>query len=420
IPIGAAGSFKGIVDVLARKAYTFSDESGKFTEGPVDSSLEAAVTKYRDALIEAAAGTDDALIEKYLNGEELTEAEILLGLRRGVMERKLVPVVPGSGLRNVGVQHLMETFIRYLPSAQDRKISAPLVGKAEDLSIAPNPSDEVCGHVFKVLVEPHVGDLVIVRMYSGTLTTGAQVLNSTREEREKIGTIQRMRGKDRIEAQELGPGQIGTMLKLKSVRWGDTVATEKRPLRFADPLVPEPYMSAALKPTTTQDGEKLPAALARLRTEDPFIKAEMNDVTHEFVVSGTGELHLDNFVRRLRDRYKVNVDVMKPKIPYRETVRGKAEGQGKHKKQSGGHGQYGDCWLRLEPMPTGGGFEFVDAIVGGKIPNRFIPAVEKGVREALVRGILAGYPVTDLRVTVFEGSYHAVDSSEMAFKTAAS
>ncbi|MBI4871965.1 MAG: elongation factor G [Candidatus Riflebacteria bacterium] len=420
VPIGAAATFKGYVDLLTKKAYTFSDESGKATEGPVDASMERIVQKYREALLEAAAGADDSLIEKYLNGEELTDAEIFQGLRAGVLQRKLVPVIPGSGLKNAGIQALLDMMVRFLPSPADRKVVVPVAGKDDTVQVSSNAGDEVLARVFKVLVEPHVGELCIVRVYSGTLSSGMVVANATRDEKEKIGAILRLRGKDRVDAQDLGPGQIGALLKLRTLRWGDTVASDRRMLRFPDPKIPDPYMSVALHPATAQDTEKLSNALSKLRAEDPFIKAEMNEVTREFVVSGTGELHVDNFVRRLRDRYKINVETGKPKIPYRETVRGKGEGQGKHKKQSGGHGQFGDCHLRIEPNPTGAGFEFVDAIVGGKIPNRFIPAVEKGVREALVRGILAGYPVTDLKVTVFDGSYHAVDSSEMAFKTAAS
>ncbi|MBI4869713.1 MAG: elongation factor G [Candidatus Wallbacteria bacterium] len=420
VPIGAAGTFKGYVNLLTMKSHVFTDDSGKSKEGPIDSSMETVVQKYREALVEAAAAADDALTEKYLEGDELTAEEIDRGIRIGVLARKLVPVVPGSGTRNIGVQLLMDVIVKFLPSPVDRTPAVPLAGKEEKVFLKADGSEELCGRVFKVLTEAHVGELFLVRMYSGTLTPGSAIVNTTRDEKEKIGPIMRLKGKERVEAQSLSAGQIGALLKVKGLHWSDTIASDKRPARFPDRKKPDTYLSVALRPQTAQDTERLSTALAKLRAEDPFIHTENNEVTHEFVVSGTGELHVDTFVRRLKDRYNVNCEVAKPKIPYRETIRGRAEGQGKHKKQSGGHGQYGDCWLRLEPLPTGTGFEFEDAIVGGKIPNRFIPAVEKGVREAMVRGILAGFGMTDFRCTVYEGSYHAVDSSEMAFKTAAS
>ncbi|MBI3892493.1 MAG: elongation factor G [Candidatus Wallbacteria bacterium] len=420
VPIGSAASFKGYVDLLTMKAHTFSDDTGKSKEGAIDSSLENLVHKHREALVEAAAAADDALTEKYLEGEELSEEEILRGIRVGVLQRKLVPVVPGSGIRNIGVQMMMDVIAKFLPSPADRTLEVPLSGKEEKVFIKADSGEEVCARVFKVLTEAHVGELFIVRMYAGTLSPSTIVSNTTRETKEKIGPIMRLKGKERVDAPFLTAGQIGALLKVKGLHWSDSISTDKRPARFADRRKPDTYLSVALRPQTAQDTERLSTALSKLRAEDPFIHAENNEVTHEFVVSGTGELHVDTFVRRLKDRYNVNCEVAKPKIPYRETVRGKAEGQGKHKKQSGGHGQYGDCWLRIEPLPTGTGFEFEDAIVGGKIPNRFIPAIEKGVRESMMRGILAGFPVVDFRCTVYEGSYHAVDSSEMAFKTAAS
>ncbi len=420
IPIGAAADFKGYVDLLTRKAYTHSDDSGNFTEGAIDSSLEEVVEIHREALIEAAASADDALTEKYLEGEELSPEEIIKGIRTGVLARTLIPVIPGSGLHNAGVKHLMDNITHFLPSPVDRSVKAHLQGKDEEVIIEADSGQPVFGHIFKLLVEPHVGELPLIRIYSGTLSSGMHVLNTSRDEKEKIGAIVRLHGKERVEASELGPGQIGALLKLKHIHWGDSIAAPERPVTFPPAELPAVYMSTALKPATAQDTEKLSTGLSKLKAEDPFIRAEMDEVTHEFVVSGTGELHLDTFVRRLKDRFHINVETTKPKIPYRETVKGTAKAQGKHKKQSGGHGQFGDCWLRIEPLETGKGFEFVDEIVGGKIPSKFIPAVEKGVRETLAKGVIAGYPMTDVRVAVVEGSYHAVDSSEMAFKTAAS
>lgn len=417
LPIGAEDDLKGVVDLISRKAYIYDPDKGTCSEGEIPADLAADVDSYRETLVEdGATSADESLMEKYLEEGELSEDEIRQGLRAAVLEGTAVPVFPTSATRHVGIRHLLDGIVSYMPSPADRPAKAKKGEEEVEIQAGEGPA---AAQVMKVLTEAHVGEISIVRVYRGELKSAATLLNSSQGEREKLGTIYRIKGKEREEVPSLSAGEIGGLVKLKATGVGDTLTDEKDAVLFPRFEASPALMSVSIHPQTNADLEKLGNALMQLRSEDPFIRTEMNEATREFVVHGSGELHIQIFTNRLKSRFGVNVDVDKPKIAYKETIRGKAEGQGKHKKQSGGRGQYGDCWLRLEPKPDGG-FEFENAIVGGVIPGKFIPAVEKGVKEAMARGVVAGYPVTDVKVTVYDGSTHSVDSSEVAYKTAAS
>jgi elongation factor G len=418
-PLGAAESFEGVVDVLAGKAFVYKGDTGTFDDRPVPAAMAAAVAAYKEKVVEAAAETDDALTEKYLGGETLTDEDMRRGIRTGILSGKLIPVFCGSATRCVGVKQLADGLARFLPSPVDRHRKALAQDGKSEVEYAPSASGELVAQCFKILQEPHVGEVVLVRVLDGVLAGGATVLNSGRGEKEKIGQVFKVVGKERSDTPELTTGQVGALLKLRNTKTGDTLASEKRPLVVPRVEYPDPTISYAIKPSTQADQEKLANVLTKIGNEDPCVKAYIDTTTHEIIFAGMGDVSLEIFVSRLKSRTGVSLEITKPKIPYLETIRGTAEAEGKLKKQTGGRGQFAVVNLRLEPLP-GKGFEFVDAIVGGAVPRNFIPAVEKGLRESLARGVVAGYPFTDVRVTLFFGKYHDVDSSEQAFKTAAS
>ena len=421
LPIGREAGFRGVVDLFRMKALLYKGETGEFETADVPKDLEAAAAKAREKLIEASAEADDALLEKYLEGNELSEDEIRNGFMAGIRGMKFLPVLCGSALRNIAIHPLLDMINLALPDPSRRKEvkGTNPKGKAEETR-AISEKAPFSALVFKTLVDPYAGKLSIFKVLSGTLTPDMSPLNSSKGATERIGQILRLEGKKQKTVGSASAGEIVAVAKFKETTTGDTLCDPKAPIVYPRPPEVEPVISFAIRPKTRADEDKLGSSLARMKEEDPTLQFRKEQQTREFILSGMGETHLEVAVEKLRRQFGVEVELRTPKIPYKETIKGKAEAQGKHKKQSGGRGQYGDCWLRLEPLPRGKGFEFVDAIVGGSIPRQYIPAVEKGVVERMTKGVIAGYPVVDVRVTVYFGSFHTVDSSEMAFKIAGS
>jgi elongation factor G len=421
LPIGREAGFQGVVDLFRMKALVHRGDSGEFKVSDIPAELSEAAKKGREKLVEACAESDDALIEKYLEGTELSEEEIRKGFTSGVLAKKFLPVLCGSAMRNIGIQPLMDMINYALPDPSYRKEvrGANPKTKAEETR-AISEKAPFSAQVFKTLADPYAGKLSIFKIYSGTLTPDMAPLNSGKDVVERIGQILKLEGKKQKPLGSASAGEIVAVAKFKETSTGDTLCDPKKPAVFPPPPVVEPVISFAIRPKTRNDEDKLGTSLARMIEEDPTIRFRKEAQTREFILAGMGETHLEVVVEKLKRQYGVEVELRTPKIPYLETIKGKAESQGKHKKQTGGRGQYGDCWIRIEPLPRGKGFEYVDAIVGGSIPRQYIPAVEKGVVERLSKGVIAGYPVVDVRVTVFDGSFHTVDSSEMAFKIAGS
>ena len=416
LPIGSQANFKGVVDLVSRTAYL----GPKGEKGPVPADMASQVEEARTQLIEVAAEGDDELIMKYLDGGELTEDEIYRGLRLGVKGGKIVPILCGSSLANLGIQPLLSAIVALLPSpAEGGEIRAknPATGETETLAATDN--GPLAALAFKTTADPFVGRLTYLRVYSGILESDSRVFNSRSESEERIGQLFLIRGKEQTPVKQLRAGEIGGVAKLSSTITGDTLCDKGRPLVLDPVTYPKPIFSAAISPKTKADLDKMSTALTRLVEEDPTLEVTRDAETNETILSGMGESHVDIAARKLQQKFGVEITVGTPKVPYRETITRTASAQGRHKKQTGGHGQFGDVWLRLEPLPRGTGFEFVDEVFGGAVPRQYIPAVEKGVRETMTKGILAGYPVVDVRVALYDGSYHAVDSSEMAFKIAA-
>jgi len=416
LPIGSQANFKGVVDLVSRTAYL----GPKGEKGPVPADMASQVEEARTQLIEVAAEGDDELIMKYLDGGELTEDEIYRGLRLGVKGGKIVPILCGSSLANLGIQPLLSAIVALLPSpAEGGEIRAknPATGETETLAATDN--GPLAALAFKTTADPFVGRLTYLRVYSGILESDSRVFNSRSESEERIGQLFLIRGKEQTPVKQLRAGEIGGVAKLSSTITGDTLCDKGRPLVLDPVTYPKPIFSAAISPKTKADLDKMSTALTRLVEEDPTLEVTRDAETNETILSGMGESHVDIAARKLQQKFGVEITVGTPKVPYRETITRTASAQGRHKKQTGGHGQFGDVWLRLEPLPRGTGFEFVDEVFGGAVPRQYIPAVEKGVRETMTKGILAGYPVVDVRVALYDGSYHPVDSSEMAFKIAA-
>ena len=416
LPIGSQASFKGVVDLVSRTAYM----SGKADKANVPDDMAVQVENSRTQLIEAAAEGDDELIMKYLDGEELSEEEIFRGLRLGVGSGKIVPVVCGSSLANIGVQPLLRAITTLLPSpAEAAEIHAknPATGETEVLPATDN--GPLAALAFKTTADPFVGRLTYLRVYSGALESDSRVFNARSESEERIGQLFVIRGKEQIAVEQLRAGDIGGVAKLSSTVTSDTLCDKGRPLVLEPVTYPKPIFSAAISPKTKADLDKMGTALNRLVEEDPTLHVSREAETGQTILSGMGESHVDIAARKLQQKFGVEIAVETPKVPYRETITRTANAQGRHKKQTGGHGQFGDVWLRLEPLPRGTGFEFADKVFGGSVPRQYIPAVEKGIRETITKGVLAGYPVVDIQVALYDGSYHAVDSSEMAFKIAA-
>ena len=419
IPLGEESSFRGAVDLVKMKAVTYA--GGKPTEGEIPDDLSDRAKEYREKLVEAAAETDDELLTKYLEAGSLGEPEMLRALRAGIGEGKLVPVLCASAARNVGSPALLDLIVDSLPSPAGRGEAAGTDLKTKQAGKrAPDPKAPVSALVFKTLSDPHVGKLSLFRVYSGTLRADSTLLNASRGVRERMGHVSWLMGKTQKNVDALGPGEIGVAQKLKETLTGDTLGDEAQPFELPRIVFPEAAISFAIQPKTRGDEDKISNSLARIAEEDPTVHYHYDPETKQLLVAGVGSLHVEMVVERMKRKYNVDVNLLPPRIPYKETVKGRAEGQGKYKKQTGGRGQYGDVWLRVEPLPRGGGFEFVDDIFGGAVPRNYIPSVEKGVRDCMKKGILAGYPIVDLKVTLYDGSYHEVDSSDMAFQIAAS
>ncbi len=399
LPIGQALDFSGVVDLLERKAYTFKD--GKVQEVPVPADMADAVADYGEKLVEAAVEGDDDLMMKYLEGEELTPGEVMAGLAAGVRSGKVVPVLCGSATKNLAVTNLMDFMVDYLP--------APAVEEGRPFSAL----------VFKTLADPYVGKMNFIRVYSGKLKGDMTVYNSTKEKSEKIGQILFTRGKATAQAQEVMAGDLAVLVKLQDTDTGDTLCDKDNPVVLEGIRFPEPTLSVAVIPKSKGDEDKLGTALGKLLEEDKTVRVEKNLETKQTLITGMGEMHLDIIMERLKRRYGVDIMTEPPKVPYRETIRSEVKVEGKHKKQTGGHGQYGHVWLRMEPLADGD-FQFDEEIFGGAVPKNYFPAVEKGIREAMTEGVLAGYPVTGVKAVLVDGSFHPVDSSELAFKIAAS
>jgi elongation factor G len=423
IPYGAEDAFRGAIDLIKMKAYVYEDETigAEYIETDIPQELLPVAIEYREKMIETLSDFDDILMEKYLAAEEISADLIKAALRRGTIELKITPVLCGSAFKNKGVQLLLDAIIDYLPCPLD---IPPVTG------IEPNSGKEITRKVsdkepfsalaFKIMTDPFVGQLTFLRVYSGTLSSGSYIYNSTKDVQERIGRLMKMHANKREETKEVKAGDIVAAVGLKSTLTGDTLCDSEHPVILEAMEFPEPVISVAIEPKTKADQEKLSVALGKLAQEDPSFKVSYNDETGQTIISGMGELHLDIIVDRLLREFKVGANVGKPQVAYRETIRQKATAEGKYVRQSGGRGQYGHVYINIEPLVPGSNFEFVNKVVGGSIPREYISAVEKGVKEALENGIMAGYPVVDIKVTLFDGSYHEVDSSEMAFKIAGS
>lgn len=399
IPIGAAENFKGYIDVLTQKAYTYGN-NGEVSETAVPDDLADTLESYREKLIEASAEMDDEALEKYLNGDTLTEAEIMNGLKAGIKAGKISPVLCGSAAKNMGVKQAMDFLAEFFPAPADKS--------GEPLSAL----------VFKTLVDPFVGKMNFVKVFTGTMKADSSVYNASKEKNEKIGQILYVRGKHQEPAPQVPCGDMAVLVKLQDTNTNDTLCTKEKPVVLDPVIFPVPTYSVAIAPKAKGDEDKMGNAIARVLEEDPALRVEKNVETHQTILTGMGEMHLDITLDKFKRKFGVDVTMDEVRVPYRETIRGTVKVEGKHKKQTGGHGQFGHCWLRIEPFAEGE-FAFGEEIFGGSVPKQYIPAVEKGVREAMAEGILAGYPVTNVKVVLYDGSYHSVDSSEMAFKIAA-
>ncbi len=423
VPVGREAEFRGSVDLVSMKAYFYDDETlgSTYKIEEIPSDLVDLAKEYREKLIEAVAEFDEQVLEKYLNGHSLTEEEIRRAIRAGTIAMKITPVLCGAAFKNKGVQQLLDGVVDYLPSPVD---IPPVVGidpsTHKEVQRRASDSEPFAALAFKIMTDPFAGQLTYFRVYSGTVKTGASVLNVTKGVKERISRLLKMHANKREDIEAAYAGDIVAAVGLKSTTTGDTLADEKQPVLLEVMKFPEPVIAMAIEPKTKQDQEKLGFSLQRLAQEDPSFRVRTDEETGQTIIAGMGELHLEIIVDRLLREFKVEANVGKPEVAYRETIRRRAEAEAKYIKQTGGRGQYGHVVLAVEPSESGAGFEFVNKIVGGVIPKEYIPAVEKGVRERMEMGVLAGYPMRDIRVTLLDGSYHEVDSSEMAFKIAAS
>jgi elongation factor G len=425
LPIGAESEYRGLVDILKREAYTWPEndptEGMKFDIVPVPENLKSKMEEYRTALIDNVCDGNDELMEKYLAGEELSVEEIKKGLRKLVIETKVFPVICGTALKNKGVQMMLDAVLDYLPSPIDIE---PAKGTDPDtkaeMVVKPNPKDPFAGLAFKVMVDPFVGKLVFVRVYAGTLEKGSYIYNTNKYKKERVSRLLRMHANKRDEVDSVSAGDIIAVVGFKDTTTGDTVVAEGQNFLLEAIDFPEPVINVAIEPKTKEDIDKMGEALRKLGEEDPTFRVKTDEETNQTIIYGMGELHLEIIVDRMVREFKVACTVGKPQVAYRETVRKLVKTEGKYIKQSGGKGQYGHVVIELEPAEKGKGFEFVDKVVGGRIPKEFIPAVQKGLEEAVTSGTIGGYPVVDVRINLLDGSYHEVDSNEMAFKIAAS
>ncbi|MBU3827229.1 MAG: elongation factor G [Candidatus Anaerobiospirillum merdipullorum] len=422
LPIGKEDTFIGVVDLLKRKAIDWheEDQGVSFDYADIPADMVDEVEEWRAKMVEAAAEANETLMEKFFGGEELTEEEIVAGLRERTLRCEIIPMTCGSAFKNKGVQAMLDAVVMYLPSPTD---IPPVKGETLDGEPDERKADDkepFSALAFKIATDPFVGNLTFLRCYSGTAVSGETVLNSVKQKRERFGRLVLMHANNRTEIKEIYAGDIVGAIGLKDTTTGDTLCVEDHPIVLERMEFPDPVISVAVEPKTKTDQEKMALALNRLAQEDPSFRVHTDEESGQTIISGMGELHLDIIVDRMRREFKVECNVGKPQVAYRETIRSKVEQEGKFVRQSGGRGQYGHCWLRIEPLEAGKGYEFVNEIVGGVIPKEYIPAVDKGVQEQIANGVLAGFPVVDVKVTVFDGSYHEVDSSEMAFKIAGS
>lgn len=423
LPIGAENEFHGLIQLLDGNALWWKDQEPETPYEIIDipEELKAQAEELRTQLVEQICETDEQLLEKYLNGEEIPVNELKAALRRAVIDYELVPVYGGSSLRNMGIQPLLDAIVDYLPSPTDvKEISGTQPSTDEPVVRQLMASEPLAALAFKIQTDPHVGRITYCRIYSGKISSGSYAYNATRDIKERVGRLLLMHANQREEIDEAVAGEIVAVVGLKDTKTGDTICDENHPILLEGISFAEPVISLAIEPRTKSDQEKMAFALNKLSEEDPTFRIKINHETNQTVIAGMGELHLEILVDRLKREFKVDADVGAPQVAYRETISKSVEAEGKFIRQSGGRGQYGHCWLRLEPKDRGTGFEFVNAITGGTIPRDFIPAIEKGVKEAMGNGVLAGYPMVDMKVTVYDGSYHEVDSSEIAFKIAAS
>ena len=419
LPIGEEKSFKGVIDLVAMKAWTFTGD-GKPSEGPIPADLESPAGAAREALIEMVAEADDALMEKFFDAGTLTQEELLSGLKRGISAGRVFPVLCASAIANVGIQPLLDALIAYVPSPAERPLKAKAIKSDDETRIEAKAEGPTAAFVWKTVADPFAGRITMFRVISGALKSDSTVQNTTKETPERLGHLVLMQGKTQTAVPEIKAGDIGAVAKLKESQTNDLLADKAIAFTLAGTKFPEPVISYAIEPKSRGDEEKISTALHRLQEEDPTINYSRDPQTKELLLAGQGQSHIEVTVAKLKRRFGVEVNLKLPRIPYRETITASTEAHGRHKKQTGGHGQFGDCKVKFEPLPRGSEFEFVDDIFGGSIPRQFIPAVEKGIQDARLRGFLAGYPMVDFRATVFDGSFHAVDSNELSFKMAGS
>ena len=421
IPMGEAEQFAGVIDLLTMKAYPAADRFGTGEPVEIPAAFAEEAKNWRDQLVEAIAATDDELTAKFLEEQPIEPDELQRALRQAVHRGTLVPVACGSAARGIGVERLMELVIGLLPSPADVEAQrGEDVRSGGAVACPPAPDSRLAALVFKTMADPYVGRLNLFRVYSGVVRSDSVVHNPNRGRDERIGQLFIPRGKEQVQVAELGPGEIGAVAKLQETGTGDTLTLRDSPVRLPGIVFPEPALTMAVQPRGRGDEEKISSGLTRLAEEDPTVRVDKNTETNQILVSGMGELHLEVITSRLQKKFGVEVELTQPKVPYRETIRATQRAEGKYKKQTGGRGQYGHVFLEIAPLEPGKGFEFVDKIFGGAVPKQYIPAVEKGVRETCAEGVLAGYPVVDVQVTLYDGSYHPVDSSELAFKIASS
>ncbi|MCD6568853.1 elongation factor G [bacterium] len=422
IPIGAEDKFEGVIDLIQMKAVYFEGDSGeKVVMKEIPSALQEEARKWREQLLEKIAEQDEKLLERYLENQEIQEEEIRKVLREATIKGNIVPVLCGASFRNKGVQPLLDAIVEYLPSPQDLPPVQGIHPKTGETVVRkPDVNEPFSALVFKVAVDPYVGTLTYFRVYSGSFKKGSYIYNATKNIQERVGRLIRMHANHREEIEEIKAGDIAATVGLKDTSTGDTLCDPNNPIILEKITFPEPVISMKIEPETKADQEKMSLVLKKLSEEDPTFKVKTDPETMETIISGMGELHLDIITDRMKREFNVNVKTGKPQVAYKETIKKTVESEGKYIRQSGGRGQYGHVWIRIEPLERGKGFEFINKIKGGVIPDEFIPAVEKGVKEAMEKGVLAGYPVTDVRVTLYDGSFHEVDSSDFAFKIAGS
>ena len=422
IPIGAEDNFKGVVDLVRMKAYVWNDEKKPtdYVEEEIPAEVKDKAEEYRAKLIEAVSETDDSLMEKFFAGEELTEEEIKKGIKAGCLRMTITPMLCGTAFKNKGIQPLLDAVVDYLPAPDEIAAINGVYEDGTEVTVESTDDGEFAALAFKIMTDPFVGQLTFIRVYRGSLESGSYAYNTVQDCKERICRLLKMHSNKREEITELFAGEIGAVVGLKNTLTGDTLASEKDKVILERMDFPEPVISVAVEPKTKADQEKMAIALQKLAQEDPSFRVSTDEESGQTIISGMGELHLEIIVDRMLREFKVDAEVGQPQVAYRETIRKAVEQEYKYAKQSGGRGQYGHVFLRIEPLPAASGFEFVNDIKGGVVPKEYIPAVEKGCKEALQSGVLAGYPVEDVKVTLFDGSYHEVDSSEMAFKLAAS